>query len=112
MNPNDIRHLKNIIVLIDKMAQNTENVSFDDFMCHPLLPDSCAMNIIAVGEQVDRLTDECREQNPQIEWHAIYGMRNRFAHDYFAIDYKILWDILQDDLSLLRRQIVDMIGGE
>jgi uncharacterized protein with HEPN domain len=110
LNPNDVRHLKNIIVLIDKITQNIDGASRDVFISHALLADACAMNLIAIGEQVDRLTDECRDKTPQIEWRAIYGIRNRFAHDYFSINNGLLWDILSEDIVLLRKQLIDLIG--
>ncbi|MDR2296433.1 MAG: DUF86 domain-containing protein [Clostridiales Family XIII bacterium] len=110
MNPNDVRHLRNMLTIIDKVTIHMEGCSCEAFLANDLLADACAMNIIALAEQAYRLTDECREQNPQIEWHAVYGMRNRFAHDYFAINRKILWDILTEDIFLLRQRIADLIG--
>jgi uncharacterized protein with HEPN domain len=37
--------------------------------------------------------------NPDIEWNRIRGLRNRIVHDYFGIDYEIVWSIIVNDLD-------------
>ncbi|GHT02160.1 hypothetical protein AGMMS50276_31820 [Synergistales bacterium] len=109
MSENDIRHLQNILLLADKLIQDIGVISYEDFIHDELLPDACAMKLVAIGEQVNRITDELQEENPQIPWGAIYGLRNRFAHDYFTIDSKMLWDILRNDIGALREQIAKIL---
>ena len=33
------------------------------------------------------------------------GMRNRIVHAYFAVDERILWDTIQNDLPVLQEQL-------
>lgn len=33
------------------------------------------------------------------------GMRDRLIHDYLGIDYEIVWDVVQNRIPELRRQI-------
>jgi len=39
------------------------------------------------------LPEEFRDQHSNIDWHKIRGFRNRIVHDYFGIDYAIVWEI-------------------
>jgi len=110
MNANDVRHLENIISLLDRLIRDTQFVSYENFIADPLLPDASAMRLIAIGEQVNRITDKTQEQYPHIPWRAICGLRNRFAHDYFAMDNTMLWDILCNDIAVLREQIADVLA--
>lgn len=50
---------------------------------------SCNMCIIQIGELVSRLSDELMDDNRQIPWRAIKGMRNLHAHDYENVDLEI-----------------------
>lgn len=33
------------------------------------------------------------------------GMRDRLIHDYFGVDYDLVWNVTQDDVPTLRRQL-------
>jgi uncharacterized protein with HEPN domain len=109
MNVNDARHLQNIISLLERLIRDTQSLSYENFVADPLLLDASAMKLIAVGEQVNRVSDETLEKYPHIPWRAIRGLRNRFAHDYFAIDNSMLWDILSNDVADLKKQLVDVL---
>lgn len=54
-----------------------------------------------VGEAATRVSREARQQQPEIPWSQIIGLRNRLIHGYDAVDLNILWDIVQDDLPPL-----------
>jgi uncharacterized protein with HEPN domain len=34
------------------------------------------------------------------------GMRDRLIHDYFGVDYDLVWDVIQHHIPELRAQIV------
>ena len=55
-------------------------------------------NFEMIGEATNRLPDEIKDNYPDIEWHPIRGLRNRIAHDYFGIEYKIVWLIKESFL--------------
>lgn len=46
-----------------------------------------------IGEAAARVTQETRDQYPQIPWKNIIGMRNRIVHDYVSVDLDIIWEI-------------------
>ncbi len=54
-----------------------------------------------VGEAARQVSEETREQFPQIPWADIIGMRHRLVHAYFEINLDILWHTVQQDLPPL-----------
>lgn len=54
-----------------------------------------------VGEAPNRVPHEKRSKHPQIPWTSIISLRNRLIHGYDAIDYEILWQILNHDMPEL-----------
>jgi len=52
-----------------------------------------------------RIPDDIRERYPEIPWAQIVGFRNRLIHGYFLVDYGIIWEIVQNELSPLRRRL-------
>ena len=45
-----------------------------------------------IGEAVKQLPDTLRQNYTTIEGCAIAGMRDRLIHNYFGVDYDIVWD--------------------
>ena len=58
-----------------------------------------------IGEASKRLDNAFREQHPQIEWKKMAGTRDKLIHDYFGVDYEILWDIFENKLPILKDTI-------
>ena len=58
-----------------------------------------------IGEAAARVSQAARDHHPQIPWLSIAGMRNRLIHGYDAVDFDILWHVVQYDLPAL---IVDI----
>jgi len=47
---------------------------------------------------------------PHIEWRKMSGTRNRVIHDYFGVDYDIVWDIITTKLPQLEIDISNIIS--
>ncbi len=43
--------------------------------------------------------------HPEIPWSEVTGLRHRIVHDYFALDYRRLWDTVHNDLPPLITQL-------
>jgi len=37
------------------------------------------------------------------------GMRDRLIHDYFGVDFELVWDVVQYRMPELRKQIADIL---
>lgn len=64
-----------------------------------------------VGEAASRVTPAARSQYSAIPWPQIVGLRNRLIHGYDAVDFDILWDIIQIDLPPLIVQLQAIVAG-
>ena len=40
------------------------------------------------------------------------GMRDRLIHDYFGVDYDIVWDVVSQKIPLLRQEIEAILQRE
>ena len=65
-----------------------------------------------VGEAASKVSEECREDLPQIPWTNIIGMRNRIIHAYFDINLDILWKTLTEDLPPLIAELEKILLSE
>ena len=63
------------------------------------------LHVQIIGEAASRLSQETRDQNPQVPWKPIMRMRNIIAHVYFGIDWNEVWQVAVRDLAVLKPQI-------
>ncbi|MDI6779517.1 MAG: DUF86 domain-containing protein [Bacteroidota bacterium] len=66
-------------------------------------------NLEIIGEAANRISKSFQLENPQVEWRQIIGLRNRVIHDYFGIDYEIVWQVVTVDLKKLKKKLKDII---
>lgn len=54
-----------------------------------------------IGEAAWRVSDTFKASHPSIPWRQIATFRHRVVHDYFAVDYDIVWRIASVELQPL-----------
>ena len=105
----DILKLNGILEAISKIENCIQPFkNADDFLNDPIRFDAAMMNFVVIGEMVNKLTQEFREQNRQIDWVKVKDFRNLIAHDYFGIDAEEVWQIANSDLPELKKDIQNL----
>lgn len=92
-----------------KIKKYTIGQNIDQFIKDEKTADAVVRNFEIIGEAASRIDFEFRSDNPQIEWKRLKGFRNRLIHDYFGVDYEIVWEIIQCDLDELIFQLKQII---
>jgi uncharacterized protein with HEPN domain len=95
-----------------KIKKYTSNLTYDDFINDDKTIDAVVRNFEIIGEAANRIDPDFRTMNPEIEWKRIRGFRNRIVHDYFGIDYDIVWSIVENDLDDLIDRLEDFIENQ
>src|ERR1019366_8065475 len=76
-------------------------VSFDEFWHNSEKRDAVVLRISVLGESAHRIDKATEAVLPGIPFKSIRGMRNRIAHDYGAVDFKIVWAVTQQVIAPL-----------
>lgn len=101
--------LEDIYTAALRIETYTEGLSFDEFVDNDLVIDAVIKNILVIGEASKNIPEQIRQDNPQIEWRKMAGMRDMMIHGYFSINYRIVWDVVQNKIPTLRQQIKKLI---
>ena len=94
-----------------KIKRYTSNLDFDAFIKDDKTIDAVVRNFEIIGEAANRIDPDYRKSTDNIEWNRIRGFRNRIIHDYFGIDYEIVWTIIENDLDSLITEIEILISN-
>lgn len=85
-----------------KIQKYTSGLSFEDFLKDDKTTDAVVRNFEIIGEAANRVDPTFKQEHGEIEWLKLSGFRNRLIHEYFGVDFSIVWSIIEDDLDELR----------
>lgn len=105
----NIELVQHILVETSFILQHTNNKSKADVVNDEVLCRAVVRSLEIIGEAAKKLDDEFKSINNHIEWKKLAGTREKLIHDYFGIDYDIVWDIIEtkiQDLDYFLRQLV------
>ncbi len=111
MSDKDLTNLLNILHNIEKIQNYAAGIASPQQLEQDEKTfDAILMNFVAIGESINRLSDELKKENPQIPWKLIYALRNIIAHDYFGILAEEIWEIIENDLENFKKQILKLLN--
>ena len=84
-----------------KIKKYTKDLDFNAFWTDDKTIDAVVRTFEVIGEAAKRIESDFKENYPEIEWKRIRGFRNRIVHEYFGIDYEIVWTIIESYLDEL-----------
>ena len=102
-------YLRHILVEADYLIGRSEGLSFEAFTGDETLRRAFVRSLEIVGEATKKVPDDFRAAYPAIEWRAMAGMRDVLIHDYFGVDFELVWDVVRNRVPELRTQIASIL---
>jgi uncharacterized protein with HEPN domain len=78
-------------------------IAFEDFWENSEKRDAVALRIAVIGESAYKIDSPTEKALPAVPFKGLRGMRNRIAHDYGSMDFRIIWQVTQTDIEPLVR---------
>ena len=92
-----------------------EAVSFSNGRCRADLDTDRKLNLSLVrlleiiGEAARSLSQEFRQEHPDLPWKSMVGIRDRLIHGYFDINLDVVWETITEDLPPLIAQLKKIV---
>lgn len=107
----DIDRLTHILDNTKVIQIFVKGLSKQDFLNDLKTKYACAKALQDIGEAAARISDKMRIEYNNIDWRSIVGVRNIITHEYFGIDYQVVWNIITDDIPVLEDQIKEILNS-
>jgi uncharacterized protein with HEPN domain len=101
-------YIDEMIAAINKILKYTQGMTFSQFMDNAMVCDAVQHQFEILGEASNHLPFSLRKKFPHIPFSLMYSLRNHIAHEYFDVDYEIIWHIIQVDLPTNLRDFASM----
>ena len=101
-------YLEDIEIACQKVSRFTSGFTFKQFTQDDEKFDAVLRNLEIIGEAIKNIPDEIQSQYPHIKWRKIAGFRDIVAHHYFGVSDEIVWDVVQNEIPDLLKQIKEI----
>ena len=102
-----------LLAIIDSIERINAYVSSmftaGDYYRSNVVFDATLMNFITIGEMVDRVSRDLKDSHSELDWQKMKDFRNLVAHDYLGVDAEEVWQIIKNDLPMLKEKIKEIL---
>jgi uncharacterized protein with HEPN domain len=107
----DPLRLQDILDAIAAIQRHTP-ATREEFNAAEPIRSHILLHVQIIGEAASKLSQQLRDDNPQVPWKSIIRMRNIIAHVYFGIDWNEVWQVAVRDVSPLELQIQAILASQ
>lgn len=105
----DFNYLTDIEEAIQRILVYTKNMDVEEFLANSLVQDAVLRNFQVLGEATKNLSEELRTHHAELPWREMAGMRDKIVHDYIGVNYRTIWNTIQQDLPPLLSRITSLL---
>src|ERR1035437_1931614 len=100
-----ILYLEDMFQSMQRIEEYLGDLDFKKFQMTHIVVDAVVRNFEIIGEASRKIPSDIQEEYPDIPWRKMYGLRNLIAHEYFGIDYEMIWEIAKNNLPQNRKDL-------
>jgi uncharacterized protein with HEPN domain len=97
---------------IEKIWKYTEKINNAEelFALNDQINSNASLTLLSnIGENASKITEKLKQDYSTIDWHQIKNFRNRIVHDNVGIDLAIVFEVITNDLRVLKPEFEKII---
>lgn len=112
MPPSEAEFLQHILQECLYLLKESHETSFEDFIKNERLKRAVCRSLEIIGEASSKINSDLKAKYPFVSWREMSDIRNKIIHNYFGVDYDIVWDTVKTNIPSLKEGIERIIERE
>jgi len=100
-----IDYIRDILNEVNKVNSFIKGLSYEKFVKEEKTVYAVIRCFEIMGEAAKNIPARMRNKYPLVPWKRISGMRDKLIHEYFGVDYDILWQTIKRRLPEVKPYI-------
>ena len=94
------------------LSVSVELKNFADLENNENYKRSLTRSIEIIGEASKNIPVDVKLKWKEVSWKEILAMRNKLVHEYFGVNYIIVWDVIKNKIPELKNSIERILKSE
>jgi uncharacterized protein with HEPN domain len=112
MSPSQPEFLRHMLDESSFIIEVVKNKTKEDITSDATLNRALIRSLEIIGEASKRVDSTFKTKYMQIDWREMARMRDKLIHDYFGVDYDIVYSTVKNDIPELHHELQRIIGLE
>ena len=100
MKKDNFIYLNHILTCVTRIEEYTANKSYQDIVNNHMLQDALMRQIEIIGEATSNVTKDFKKKYKELPWNDMKDMRNKLIHDYFGVNIRHVWNVVEQIFHL------------
>jgi uncharacterized protein with HEPN domain len=101
----DDQRILHILDAIKEIEIYNKGIDLAEFKGNSMIRFASVKQLEIIGEAAKNVTLSTKSAFPNIEWEQVSALRNILVHEYFGIDFDLVWQIIQVDVQDLKKSL-------
>ena len=107
------KYLYDINEACDLIIKFTNNITFDDYCKDRMIQSAVERQFEIIGEALNQVINIDADISLSItNYRKIINFRNMLIHGYASVSNDIVWGIIDKELAILKKEVVQMLASE
>lgn len=97
--------IKDMLDAIEKIEEFVRDMGFEEFVRDDKTASAVVRKLEIIGEASKNIPKSIRDRHEALPWKDMARMRDKVSHEYFGVDYEIVWKVVREKLPEIKPTI-------